>query len=173
LGLSLYSCYTPPPHVKAGDLIISKFVTQSRREHNLFLLGSGGAFLDDLKEFDFLLSSYDKIDIDEARRLIIERSHSLLDLINSDENVQPYLNKTPFDYKDIQVIIIFVEREEPTLFVSPPFVAGVYFAHGMVRYVYYDPCTEKLETLQSEPYQRAIGILEHQRDVANLPPELR
>jgi len=34
-------------------------------------------------------------------------------------------------------------------------------------------CKEQLERVHDEPYQRAIGILEHQRDMANLPPELR
>jgi len=52
------------------------------------------------------------MNVDEARELIVERTERLLELINSDTNVQPYLYRIPYDYTDVEVSVLFVEEDK-------------------------------------------------------------
>jgi hypothetical protein len=163
----LSSCTPPPPHVKAGDAFILKFVNEAKQSYDLYLFGSGGAFLDDIKAFHFYFISFEKMEIDEARKLAVDLTENLLYQINSDSELQPYLHQTPFGYKDILISITFRDYEQSN-YVNPPSIALLIISNNKIYYDVFNPFTDKLCDLHSESYQRAKGIVEHQESLRNL-----
>lgn len=154
----LSGCTNTVPHGKAADSVIFKFANSARRSQNLRLLAYGGAFLDDIKEFSFEFCSFRKMDLNEARTLLVENVEGLLNLINSDQSLMLYLHEFPFNYKRIEFSILFSKKKHHLEFVETPFVAAVTVRDGMVSYQYYDFSTSSLETLHAESYLEACEL---------------
>lgn len=122
--------------------------------------------------------SFKKAGIAETRKILVDSIEKFLNHINNDFNIRPYLHHFPINYTDFIFYIIFIETDDNNVFPPSQFLAGAYVTHegafakdGLVNYNKYNSVTDKLENIHTESYTRAKGIVEHQNNLINLPPQ--
>lgn len=157
LLIFLIACMPTLPHVRAAHKVMDSFTKKMKKE-GLYLQGSGGAMMRDIQYITLGYEIVQKMTVEEARMLFISKAEALLDQINSDENIRPYLHDYPFTSKNIFFKITFCKPNGE--FVDPPYPTYVVLFNHKDQIVYniYDHQTERLETLYEESYQDALKI---------------
>lgn len=165
--LFLFSCISSTPHGIAGRDIILKF-SKEAQYYGLNLLDSTGSFNSSFPPVNIYFYSYQKADVNEARRLLVESVDYFLQFVNSEPELKSYIHHYPIDCNDFNFFIMFYEVNPYDKLVTPPFLAGVLVSREIVNYVTINPITGKLKNFHDETYQRARGIVEHQNSLLNL-----
>src|ERR1700728_5092837 len=98
LLLLFFSCgyRSIPQHCKEADRIMLTHAKQVKKSDNFGVMGTGGAFMDDVKEILLVYQVNIALEPKDARRLYVKTASSLLELINNDEKIRPYLHQYPF-----------------------------------------------------------------------------
>lgn len=122
------------PHSDAGHALIGNFAKVAQQEYGLFLFGQGGGFIDTVNRFSFDFMSLEEMEKDKARRFYLTVLDRLLNMINSDVTLRPYLHHYPFTNRDVKLEISFCKdgdlRNEP----DPPYVAFVSMHEDIIEY---------------------------------------
>lgn len=173
----IFGCETTPKHMQIADEFMSSFKNEMCTSKGLYAFGSGGSFLDAINEYSFYFISFEEVDLNMARKKLVETTETLLNEINSDEKMRPYLSRFPFTCKDVDVIISFRKLRDSNQYVDAPNIAlafnggGGYGSNALVYYSIYDSCKDDLVRVHNESYCRARGILEHQGFLLQFPTE--
>ena len=77
---------------------------------SLSCLHAGGNILDGIKEFGFTFLKNKKVSLEEARKLEVDIIEFLMNRINNDAKLKPYLEH-PFKEDKIRVRLVFGKRE--------------------------------------------------------------
>lgn len=168
LFLFLSSCTSSNPYQAAEINVISK-LNQEAKSYGLDYLSHEGTFNNSpIMPISFFFYSYQKADVNTARKLLVNNVENLIQLANSDPELKNHILNYPIDYKDFKFFILFYLVDQYDKFVPLPYLAGVYVSRGLVDYFIVNSSTGKLEVLSAESYQRARGIVEHQNSLLNL-----
>jgi len=157
LSLTFIGCTPLPPHAKAGNTIIAKFAKQSKQTQNLYLVGSGGAFYTNIKQFNFIFHSLEQVNINQAREMMVYNVENLLKMINNEPELQQFLDTRPFDQNNLKIVISFPEDS-----LYPDLVAFMFLSQGKVTYCLYDYTTHAYKVLLDEPYEESLRIVQEQ-----------
>jgi hypothetical protein len=95
------------PYEKALDVFWTTTAEAIHKKWKAAQVKFGGDMSDGIKEFAFLFYKYKKVDVSEARRLEIEVMEFLLEKINANTELRPYLKEYPVRPEHIQVLIEF------------------------------------------------------------------
>ena len=114
----------------------------------------------------------DTVSLEHARELIVSLAESLLEEINSNQNVRPDLEVHPFTTDLLAVSIRFEDENQIDLGQG---VSGVYFRKGKIQYDRYDiseytgryPAIGKHFTIHQETYAEALDIVQKQGALAH------
>ena len=99
-----------------------------------------------------------KVNVEEARILLITLTKELLDRINSDQQIRPYLDHYPFTEKGISLGLSFYDDQGKR--VDNGYVAHLFVAKdGNICYDTYN----HEEDLYEEPYEEALRIVENEQ----------
>lgn len=146
-----------PIYCKYCDDVVYPYCAYLKRTHHLNCDGSGGGFMDNINNIHLSFSGVKNLSIDEARILIIESSEELLNRINNDIKVRPYLSHYPFTEKGISLLISLDKKNGDR--VDSDFIAFVFTSNGMVYYDVYDSQENLLKKVYEEPYKKALQIV--------------
>lgn len=144
-------------YVKMANQISFDYSKIVRREDNLILSSYGGGFLDAVNFINLSFNISRLSNIIEARQLIVHKVEEYLSMINSCDEIRPYLNNYPFDGKNVNLSIGFFYNDE---FANPPYVAHAFVQSGIVYYSTYDCANKRLEDLYSELYEEALRLVQ-------------
>ena len=169
LILTLCACSKPMPQVDVAENFIHKFANEADKEYNLFLFGQGGAFRDGISKFHLCFISQQVLDVDQARRFYLKLMDRILELINDDETLRPYMTNYPFTHHNLDLSILFYENDILGIEVPYPAVAYVSSFDDFICYAAYNPVKDSLEDLNQETIRRARGIVEHQNALMQIP----
>ena len=114
----------------------------------------------------------DTISLEHARELIVSLAESLLEEVNSNQNVRTDLEVHPFTTDLLAVSIRFKDENQIDLGQG---VSAVYFANGKIKYKRYDiseytgryPAIGKHFTIHQETYAEALDIVQKQGALAH------
>jgi hypothetical protein len=148
------------PYPKYADQIIRSFEKESVKEFKDFKLrsiGSGGGMAKDVEEIGVDFFAYRPATLDEARALEIVLTQKLVQKINENENIRPYLREYPFPVSRALVSVSFHKAN------------GDYYTDGSVGYVFQvrnkifykgvEQGTEDHYSLHEEPYEEALKLV--------------
>lgn len=150
---------------RISDRILSQLAKQMRK-HNLYAIGSGGGCtLDNKINLISMVFKYDNIlCINFARRLIVESTDALLQLVNSNPDNKEYFEIFPISDAEIYISIIGALPLDN----NPDDISGVKIVKGRIRYTIdnFNPPPKKdgpLLTVHSETFEEAKKILHEQQ----------
>ncbi|HEY4831656.1 MAG TPA: hypothetical protein VIH61_03750, partial [Waddliaceae bacterium] len=103
--------------------IIAQHEKVQKREYNLYLIGSGGGIPDYVTNFSLYYILTDKVEMPEARKIFVNNVEDLLQLINSNEQIRPYLSNYPFTINNLEFGLAF--EDEFGKMQEPPYVANL------------------------------------------------
>lgn len=149
--------YSEPKYCRLSDKITNKYNKELKEQKGLFLIGSGGAFMYDIKKIGLSYISLSKLTVDEARKLFVEVEEGYLKRYNENEEIRPYLHNFPFTIENLELMIIFDEKRND---LSNGYIAGMYIANKKLYFKGYDYHTNELYTIHSEPYSTSIEIVQ-------------
>ncbi|PCI92162.1 hypothetical protein COB11_07885 [Candidatus Aerophobetes bacterium] len=154
-----------PIHIKYSDMITIPYIKDMCKSHNLDPFGGGGGFLGGVNLIIISFASDDQVGITQARNLLIECSEDLLQRMNSDEQIKPYLEHYPFSEKGIELSINYFDATSD--WVPPEFIASASVRKGKVRYSIFNHKTRKFKTVHKESYREAQNIVQSNDNITS------
>lgn len=153
------ACSLHPPHIQYADNITNSFTNEIRKSENLKLWGSGGAMMDDVQEIHLKYISHERVDIAEARRMLIKNVELLLLRVNCDIKVRPYLHNYPFIPENLEFGIVFWDENDE--FMQYPYISVVQLINGKIGYgrIYKHGFSD---IIHSESYEEALKIVQEE-----------
>ncbi|HEY2810972.1 MAG TPA: hypothetical protein VGJ00_06250 [Rhabdochlamydiaceae bacterium] len=143
---------------KLADEISFRIAEQLYTEKGLQPCGFGGGTMDKVRELVLCFFCYKRIDIDEARELLMSAGNMFLDAINEDERIRPYLINYPFLPKNIGIEIYFKELNGSNI-KEPGKLHVAWLMNGLLTYDDENLETKRLQTIHKETFEEAIEIL--------------
>lgn len=154
----LLSSYTEPYYAKLAQKLRSQHILEMQQQgFKISLIGS--AMLHDVEEICLGFELEAIPDIDESRALFVHSVEKLLDRINNDDVIQPYLHNRPFTIDNLDYSLGFTKS--PPSQMRTESIAYVYCADGKIFYCVYDESrATKLRQVYCEPYEEALRIVQ-------------
>jgi hypothetical protein len=143
-----------------ADECLKKAATRLKAEKDLYLCGTGGRMMDEIKMLALSFNFYKEVNVEEGRELLIEAVKALVDVVNADERIRPYLNNYPFSANNIQ-IRIFLQKRDFSAF-GPDKLSVISSLQGILEYEIDDPETKLFKTVHKETYEEALLQLSSQ-----------
>jgi len=142
---------------KVRDRILIQFSKQMQKK-GLYAAGLGGGCTIN-KKINLIDVSFDYdevMDLDSARKLIVESTKHLLDLINSDGNIKEYFEVFPVD---VDILSISIMGQIPDS--SRDYIRLVFVLKGIVYYYTDDPAGKVMPFLDvhEETFEEAKKIV--------------
>ena len=111
----------------------------------------------DVEEIGLSLSTQKKLNLEQTRQLFISLIQNLLNKINSDTRIRPYLHNYPFTSKNLCLSLHFVDKKDDN--VLPPYIGTVRLMFGKVFYSLQSLKDEMLfDQIHEETYEEALKI---------------
>jgi hypothetical protein len=160
--LMIFSSCDEPEYIHLSDKIVNAYIKDVKYRYGFHLDGSGGSMMNDITVIRLMFSSINTVKLDQARIIFVDSVENLLNRVNSDEKIRPYLHNFPFTIDNIQLDIGFLKPGGK--FVDGEFIATISLIKGKIFYGHYNMSKDRLENLYSEPYEEAIKIVREQND---------
>ncbi|HEY4832305.1 MAG TPA: hypothetical protein VIH61_07080 [Waddliaceae bacterium] len=157
---TLVSCQTLCKQEVLLHQTIHSHAKIQKKIYGLALIGSGGSIPDhQVKEFIVHYVANRPMSLDEARNLYVHSVEGLLNLINSNDELKPYLDNYPFTVNNLDLKISYWDPNADGF--DPPSVALVFLVRGNICYAYYDNQSARFtyEMDIREPYLEARRIV--------------
>ncbi len=146
-----------PEYIKISNKISSSYCQELSRNKGLYLTGSGGAMVDDIKKINVHFDSFASLSVEEARKLYVEVAEGFLKRYNENEAVRPYLHNYPFKLENLELMISFTDETRKRR--SEGLVALVFNARKDLLFYYgYDEKENQLYEIYEESYSQAIEM---------------
>lgn len=162
----LTSCQTASQAAKQVyiDLVdeeVSSFVREVKQTDYLKLFGCGGGCYDGVESISLAFTSPEAPTVEEARNLFYDISYRILNRVNQNEALRPYLVNYPFTIDNLDLYILF-SQDVPGRVSSVTMGASHHMKRpNFVYYFSYNPITGDPETLYKEPYEAGLEIVQN------------
>lgn len=143
---------------KIADHMMKNVSNVLKKRHQLKKVGwSRGGDKNNYKTMGLYFDHYGVMSKDEGRRMLIDSARELLNDINSDQLLLPFLQPSPFTMSNI-VMDIYVSQPDGNSVFYPDIYA---FALTKEKITYYTQIPEKIGfyTREGESYEEALKIL--------------
>jgi len=162
LSFVFLTSFSSPKYCKLANRAVRDCSRKLYQEKHLQLIGSGGAYIENVKEIGAHYSSDELVNLETARRYFVEAMEEYSNRINSDEKIRPYLANYPFGIKNLDIILSFPTVQDKRCDEYP--VCLVFrVTRGIIFYEGYDIEKKELIDLYSEPYEEAVRIVHASR----------
>jgi len=167
LILVCFSCdsHQRPEYVKIAYKITYQTAKKLRREKGLFLFGTGGGMINDIKIMSMDFHFYRPLAIEAFRSLLLYAVEEYLAAINGNEEVRPYLHNYPFTPNNVEISIFLLNRDGSSL---PPGEIDLATAR-LGEFVYFSDDMEAikqgkdlLKKVHVETFEEAVQICRRQ-----------
>jgi len=147
-----------------SSAMIRKVFIQEMENEGLQAIGTGGAEREGKTTQISVSFQINKLmDIASAREIIVEAGSSLIDIINTTENISQFFVDYPVSSSIVRIIII---GKKPPPEDSLNYVLTVFLTDGKVRYTTDDPNPENLRlyTVHEESFDEALAIIDTKKN---------
>lgn len=116
--------------------------------------GSGGGAMDQVRMLALSFNYGQEVNITEGRKLLISALDTFQAVINSDEEIRPYLIKYPFEPKNIEIRIFIQNPDGRPIGLDALCVISA--IDGILEYEIHTPDGMWLDTVYQETYEEAL-----------------
>lgn len=139
--------------------ILNQATTIIKQKHDLYPCGTIIAMPDGVvKELGLCFTTHEKLSEEQLRSLVIDCATELLNQINNNPNIQPFLVKRPFTIKETQ-IIIYNENKDRRIEIYYPDTSSIQILKGILSIRKQSPESKKIEYFLEETYEEAMEKL--------------
>lgn len=142
---------------KIANVVLRKAAAKLKEETELSPIGDMGQMLKEIQKLGLSFYCYKSTDIIEGRKLLIKAVDTLLSEINEERRIHPYLIRTPFLPRNIEIEIYI--RSPDGHDVPPGKLCIVEASNGFLRYDIRHPTKRRFITVYKETYDQAIERL--------------
>lgn len=137
----------------------NEFCNKMRQKYHVSCSGYGSKMKYNIIDIPF--TSFDRLSIDEARILYVNIMEQLLNDINHDVDIRPYLQSYPFTIEGPRLRINFQDRLTRDS-IEKPFVESMSLSNGKINYMglekqKYDHFISLHKESYSEAYEKVYG----------------
>lgn len=161
LGIFLFQSCVPksqPEYIALLNKTTAQFNEEMLKVKQLSCRGFGGSFMYDISGVTQHYRTTKKCDVVAARRLVVTSVERLIDMINADPKLHPFLSQNPFPSDNVKFSIAFVDKKGHEYIDGS--VAYVSMQDGRIYYDKRNAITGKLEDLWQENYCDALRIVQ-------------
>jgi hypothetical protein len=142
-----------------ADPIFASYGKEMQKKRGYWIEGIGGSAPNgDVRYLFMSFVGISEVDIPEARRLYIEVVEGLLDRVNQDKFIRPFLHDYPSTSKNTWLQLGFVDRYNKP--VKEDLIAFVSCVNDTVYYRIFNHNTRLFEEVHDEPYEEALRIVQ-------------
>ncbi len=138
--------------------IVSEFASETEKRCHVLCVGEGGRMPHDVEEIEVKFWTDRKGTIEEARRFIVTSKRALLDKINANEKIRPFLIEYPFTAPRACISISFADPKTRANY-GEETVAFAFDARGLIVYAKDEPPKDWFVHMLEEPYEEAERIV--------------
>ena len=161
--LSMFGFKSSPEPRELIDKKISDYSRILKNTNGLTLTGIGGGIRDEkIAIFGVGYEICKDVQINEARKNIVNLIEFYLHKINSDPELEGLLLNNPFNPKNLELGIRYVEPNGK----YSSAIAHSFTKEGKVFYSNYDPINDRLERIHQETYEEALAIVNGQKNAS-------
>ncbi len=147
-----------PEYIKISKKIFNDYCKELTLRKGLYVTGSGGAMMDDIKKVNVHFDSLASLSVDEARRLYVEVAEGFLKRYNESEVARPYLHNYPFNIENLEIMIAFEDETRKRR--ANGLVSLMYIGrNNELAYRSYDHEKQQLYSLHKEFYSQAVDLV--------------
>ena len=157
LPMAMVSCFAVGEHCQYANKVMHSYSKKVKKEKDLDAFGMGGELMTNVKSFSLTYVSERKLNIDEARPLIVECIEDLLKDINDYKEIRPYLNDYPFTVKNLEFGIMFMKPNGDII--RDGHLADVTSLNGKILYRIRPLNTNRFKKIYEETYEEALRIV--------------
>ena len=152
-GGDLSSQHVSPPYVEMAGKIRSEIAQMLAKRYNMKIFGISGGMADCVNMLGLDFQIQGPLPKEQLRRILIESVHELLEAVNSNQQIRPFLKNYPFTEKEIITTLFVIDKNRENVFDPEILVASSY--HGRlifntkdkaVKYGYKQEIKEDYET---------------------------
>lgn len=138
------------------------FARQIEETYQFDYIGGGGSMRNDVEKVDVFFTTERKMTLNEAREIEVYMLKRLMELINGDEKLRPFLREYPFPSNRICIRVTGLDRTGSHF--NDGSVCYVFSCKGNLYYNYCDPISGNLIDLHEEPFSDAVKIVGASKD---------
>ncbi len=165
--ISLASCIKNDPFTHSKSEVTSeillKAATTLKKEKELYVCGSGGQMMDQVKMLALSFFYYKDIELEEGRELVTYAVNELVNTVNSNGEVRPFLANYPFQAENVE-IRIFLQYPDGSSFGANR-LSVITALNGDIQYKTEKGAGEKFEIAYRETFGEAMQKLEKQKAI--------
>lgn len=123
-------------YVAWSDKIVKKCTKRFERNFGLHLMGSGGAMMDEIETLHIVYFSNQRINLEQARKLILNTSQILIHAMNQETRLQAHIKNYPFSPNHLKSFAIaFINEKGENM--ELPYVSLVCITKGKISYSFF------------------------------------
>lgn len=153
---SFFSRRPTPVYIKISDKLVSQYIKKITSEKNIRFIGEGGSMMRDVKMLAVSFETEEPMHISNGRKLIIDCVNELLDMVNADEKIRPFLHNYPFTADNLEIRIFCHDKSGRTA--QCPDLCIVSSIEGVIKYKVNNK-NDRLEVIHKEPFQTGLEII--------------
>lgn len=140
--------------------IINEFSKEMKEKYGFICIGDGGRMPYDVETIFVKFQVYQRVNIEQTRKLEIMATKRLQELVNNHDKIKPFLREHPFGTERCQVFLSFSKNNNN--YYTDGSIAYVFQARGDLHY--YSTKTDYKETknIYSESFEKAKKIVENE-----------
>lgn len=159
---SFSSCSTHTPYSMRVDKVFGEFNNELKKEGKLRLFGFGSSNEWGIEHWQFDYRYKGSYNINEVRRMYIPLVEQAIAKVNDDKKMQPLLKGRPFDWRNIQIAILFADPNDHL--VQPPSIVFVSRSRDMIFYCVDTGGNTAFKIIYEEPYEEALRIFREEQN---------
>lgn len=141
------------------DTILNQTSMTLQDRHGIRPSGKGAAMPEGvISELVLAFDTKDTLTKTALRKLLLECAQELVNAVNSNPNIQPFLEESPFTVKNVQIIIYNHDKDGRELY--DPEISTAQISEGILTYRTTDPVDDfKFKHNFEESYEEALRAL--------------
>jgi hypothetical protein len=124
------------------------------KKHQMDLIGIGGGMIKTVNLICLSFQIDHPLERGEARYLVVDCVEELLNAINNNEEVRPYLKNYPFTTKNVQIAIFSINPDRSDVY-DPYITVASINESDKIYYRTSDSITNRYKHEYTEPYEEA------------------
>jgi hypothetical protein len=145
-----------------ADPIFTSYAKEMKERRGYLLEGTGGSMPNgDVRWLFMSFVGIREVDVPEARRLYIELVEGLIDKVNQDKFIRPFLHDFPATSKNMDILLAFVDCYG--MIVDENHIAYIFLLNDKIYYNRFNHDRHRYEIVFEETYEEALRIVQSDR----------
>ena len=151
-------------HLSKPSIIVNKILDETslyvEKKYKIQTVGKGVSMPGGtVKKLSLSFNSYENLSKDQLRKITLDFIEKLLNNINSNSDIQPFLVKRPFTIENVSFFIANYDSKGYQL--NDPEIGYSYYSNGKLVYKTYDPEKEfGYKNEFEETYEEALQLVQ-------------